>query len=154
MPLALMGFTPQSFPLEDSIVFSSNTITLRRQCLSSPAIAGSLQLNSCFTPPKKAVRPNKHNHYKMLIRLQVRSHPALVLPSTGGRYSHGSFSAFQRISPADPEKNHPLMCFRLSCKQNCLALQSIKNQLARISSEKEIQLLQALGPSCSTYLSA
>ena len=91
MSLALMGFTLQSFPLESSITLSSNAITylslysfsLHKRCCQH------LWSDSQTLRTRRYVRPNKYALRLVLIRSQVRAHPALVLPSTGGRYSLG-----------------------------------------------------------------
>jgi hypothetical protein len=90
MPLALMGFALQSFPLKSSIAPSSGLITSLRQYLFFNHYCRLC--NNWYSqalPIRRLVRPNRYHLHKVLIRSQVRSHPASVLPSTGGRYSLG-----------------------------------------------------------------
>jgi hypothetical protein len=49
------------------------------------------QANSQNTPTRKQVRTNRHKRFRALICFRVRSHLALVLPSTSGRYSPGFY---------------------------------------------------------------
>lgn len=95
MPLALAGFSLQSVPLESSIAPSSGTIPPRKMYLFST--------HNCRRVCDRIVRLNKPEGLcdltntltcKVLIRSQVRSHPTLVLPSVGGRYSPGIFNTF------------------------------------------------------------
>jgi hypothetical protein len=76
MPLALMGFTLQSFPLENSIALSSRTITQYSLYLFFHIRAGEplQKLNSQTLLLRRIVRPNKYRPYKVLIHFQVRSH--------------------------------------------------------------------------------
>jgi hypothetical protein len=52
-------------------------------------------MNSQILLTVKQVRLNKQNEMQVLIHFQVRSHPALVLPATGGRYSLGLVVPFR-----------------------------------------------------------
>jgi hypothetical protein len=78
--------------------------------------------------------------YRVLLRSRVRSHPSLVLPRQGGRYSL-RLLAFQGTSPAgtsDSEETLPLSCL-LSLSPGADAVQSVGNLRTRISPEREIQ---------------
>lgn len=58
---------------------------------------------------RKYTRLNKCTYFKVLIRPQVRSHPALGLTSTGGRYFLGFFDLLGHIT------RQPQPCGFLSC---------------------------------------
>jgi len=58
---------------------------------------------------RKYTRLNKCTYFKVLIRPQVRSHPALGLTSTGGRYFLGFFYLLGHIT------RQPQPCGFLSC---------------------------------------
>jgi hypothetical protein len=97
MPLALVRFALQSFPLENSIALSSNTIT-------------QLELYKKALLIRRYVQLLTYSPYQVLIRFRVRSHPVLVLPSTGGRYSLGSVMPSREHHQSTPaRKNLPLL---------------------------------------------
>jgi hypothetical protein len=85
MSLALVGFTLQSFPLENSIAFSSSAIPL-----------SYLPIRTCQLLPINLLGIDILE--KVLIRFQVRSHPALVLPAAGGRFSLGFVVPFREFT--------------------------------------------------------
>jgi len=60
------------------------------------------------------MRTNKYQIFRALICPQVRSHPASVLPSTGGRYSLGSITVRAAHSPIR------VQCTRF-CNSRCTA---------------------------------
>jgi len=68
---------------------------------------------------------------KVLIRYQVRAHPASVLPVAGGRYSHGVVVPSRGINQLIPTLGLSSHALELPCKQGSCALQSIENQLTR-----------------------
>jgi hypothetical protein len=56
------------------------------------------------------VRLNKHARLQVLIYFPVRSHPVLVLPSTGGRYSLGFVVSFRGHHQLKPSPRDILSC--------------------------------------------
>ena len=152
MPLALIGFSLQGFPPGNSISLSSSLITHSTiVSFLHPHVPACARTNSRVTPSRRLVRPNEHEGLRVLIRSQVRSHPALVLPSAGGRCPLGI------VWP--PRGCHQLiLCLTaiLSCASiepvngyTC-ALQSFGNQPTRASSEEEVHPFQALYPPRTT----
>jgi hypothetical protein len=97
MPLALMGFSLQSVPLENSTLLSSRLVPRARFVSVNkppPATAGMFAGKSRASP-LRVMRINKYTTCVVLICYQVRSHPTLVLPSVGGRCSLGFLVSLQ-----------------------------------------------------------
>jgi hypothetical protein len=69
------------------------------------------------------------NHQQALIHIQVRSHPASVLPKAGGRYSHGVVVPFRESRHLAPTRRLSSHALALSCEQDNATLQSVKNQV-------------------------
>jgi hypothetical protein len=111
MPLALMGFTLQSFPLKSSIAPSSGLITSLRQYLF--IIHYCRLCNNWYSQAlliRRPVRLNRYHLHKVLIRSWVRSHPTLVLPSAGGRYSLGLWVSSREDHRLIPAQGAILSC--------------------------------------------
>jgi hypothetical protein len=81
------------------VCFSSQTNCYQFACLDSKAFL-----------VRRQVRPCKYAHRKVLIRPQVRSHPVLVLPATGGRYSLGFVAPSREGHQQTPAQRAILSC--------------------------------------------
>jgi hypothetical protein len=111
MPLALMGFALQSFPLESSIAPSSGLITSLRQYLFVNSYCRLCNNWYSWTSPvRKPVWCSRYHLYKVLIHSRVRSHPTSVLPSAGGRYSLGLWVSSREDHQLIPATRAILSC--------------------------------------------
>lgn len=130
-------FPCRAFPLKTALDSHRAKFPHRRRTVLHPQPPACLHMNSCLTPTRRKVRNNKYATYVVLICSQVRSHPTLVLPFAGGRYSLGFVNAFEGISiywsRFKESSSHVLKCSR---KRKFSVLQSIKNQLTGVSSQR------------------
>jgi hypothetical protein len=85
-----------------------------------------------FCTPREVCATQRIQYQQVLIHSQVRSHPALVLPSAEGRYSLELWCLLGGITGTSRCYHHPLMQLQLRCKQRGSLLQSIKNDPTRI----------------------
>jgi hypothetical protein len=84
---------------------------------------------------------------QVLIHPRVRSHPALVLPITGGRYSHGFQQCLLGRSPYGPDPRIILSCtLNPSASRRIWYFRVLKNRLVRISFRVEIRPFEAFCP--------
>jgi hypothetical protein len=106
------------------------------------------QLDSWNTHSKRFVRLNKHHRIKVLIHLQVRSHLALVLPATSGRYSLGVlFFCLLGIYHKDPSENrYPLMCLSIILQAKLHSHFRVLRIFTKDSLRRENQPLIGFGP--------
>jgi hypothetical protein len=92
MPLALVGFTLQSVPPENSTALSSRLVP-SRSLIDHPSFSRKqvpdIEMDQPDVPALTDSATQQTSGQKVLIRSQVRSHPVPVLPHTGGRYSLG-----------------------------------------------------------------
>jgi hypothetical protein len=94
-------------------------------------------MNSYLTPTRRKVRDNKYATNVVLIYFQVRSHPTLVLPFAGGRYSLGFVNAFEGIFICRSRlKESSSLVLKSSRKRKFSVLQSIENQLTGVYSQR------------------
>ena len=132
-PYHLWGFTLKVFPLgAASHPHRMQLLWIQKHFFSGRITAGRWRPDSRIVLARKLIRLDECRYIKVFIRPQVRSHPTLVLPSVGGRYSLGFFVPSRAYYQVTPAMRLPLMHLSTTDNkrpylQQCYVLQSIEN---------------------------
>jgi hypothetical protein len=93
-------FPCRAFPLKTAPCSHRAGFPWSQRTILHPQPPACVQMDSLLIPIRRQVRSNKYATHVVLICSQVRSHPTLVLPSAGGRYSLGFVNTFEGRSTA------------------------------------------------------